>query len=635
MRKIVLLNLLVILTACTACYAQSSIFVRNNTWLDFSVTVIQNGTHVVPLGKWTQKAAFSRLWETDKEIFVTNRDTSTVPAGDTVYYEVTLWYNLSQVTLKFRLAGNPNGTQLAYAAKGPGFSDPWVSDGNFHQNSFTLAGRQMTIKYKPINDDTGQSRDLLFVIHENQPVQIDSVDFANPNVLNLMGYNIQMLPLGISGLPQAALRGDLMPGIISPWLDVMFFAEAFDPTPRTDHLIPAMQAAGFPYNSGILNDYFPFNGGVIIFSRWPIEATDDYDFLLCGPNAGDCFANKGIKYARINKLGKKYHIFGTHMDAGSDAQDLLAKNLQMAEMRDFIDVQNIPPNEAVLYGGDFNVSPTSGYNQYANMLDSLHPFLPYATGFFSSTMDRDTCHIIDHIWGSRKHLIPLRGTNQITSLRSIDDAMWDLSEYSDHRACYGRFTYPDISFEGGDTVLCPGENITYSVSSSIQVDYQWEKDGNAISGATSSTYSLTNAQPSDGGNYVSHVQYEVITGDSNDFLTPYFFPNGPDTVQADLALSFGQLIVDYNLCMGIGFAEELETEMRIWPNPARESLIVEWNETWGEGQAELWGLQGNSLAKWVLIPGKNNLKLKGIPPGIYLLKLNRGSQYACRRVLIE
>jgi hypothetical protein len=27
-------------------------------------------------------------------------------------------------------------------------------------------------------------------------------------------------------------------------------------------------------------------------------------------------ANKGIKYARVNKLGKRYHLFGTHMDAG-------------------------------------------------------------------------------------------------------------------------------------------------------------------------------------------------------------------------------------------------------------------------------------------------------------------------------
>ena len=61
------------------------------------------------------------------------------------------------------------------------------------------------------------------------------------------------------------------------------------------------------------------------------------------------------------------------MDAGSDQPDLDAKNSQMGEIRDFIAAQNIPENEAVIYGGDFNVSPIHIANQYTNMLDSLDP----------------------------------------------------------------------------------------------------------------------------------------------------------------------------------------------------------------------------------------------------------------------
>jgi sugar lactone lactonase YvrE len=54
------------------------------------------------------------------------------------------------------------------------------------------------------------------------------------------------------------------------------------------------------------------------------------------------------------------------------------------------------------------------------------------------------------------------------------------------------------------TVMATGSNLTY----------QWYKDGSAIPGATASTYSITNAQPSHAGTYLVRVSSGVISADS-------------------------------------------------------------------------------------------------------------------------
>ncbi|HHG83274.1 MAG TPA: hypothetical protein ENJ82_00870, partial [Bacteroidetes bacterium] len=599
-------------------WGQSSIWLRNDSRLILDVQLVHSGSLVPDSSKWNQLAGRQVNWQVDQEIYAIERDSATVPIGDSVISTLLLIANGDTAQLKLKLTGVNGGTELLYSVALPGQADVWQADGAFHEIQGIFAGKTVRLKYRPDADDANQDRDVRFVLHEIPEYALDSADFSNPNVLNLMSYNVQLLPLFIGGFSNN-LRAGYIPDKMNPFQDVVIIQEAFDPVARIPELTPGMQAQGFNYNSGILNNYFPFNGGVIIYSRWPIETTAEYDFALCGPNSGDCFANKGIKYVRINKLGKKYHVFGTHLDAGSGPDDLAAKNLQFAEMRDFIAAQNIPANEPVIYGGDFNVSPISSNNLYANMLDSLHPILPDYMGFHCSTMALDTGKIIDNCWADPRYLLPLEAENEIINLRSIEDDMWDLSELSDHRTCLGRFVYPDIQFEKLDTALCLGDTLFLSVSSDIFLTYQWFHDGQAIPFATGPSFQVYFQDTTATGQYTCQVSYSITRGMLTDPVNHLFFSNGPQTHVANLELALANIELD--MPCGVFVPEATFGQVSLYPNPAQNHLTLKLEHLPGRSDLTLRDFSGHVFLRKRGIQMKTELSLAGIPTGLYLLQL--------------
>ncbi|MEM7039918.1 MAG: T9SS type A sorting domain-containing protein, partial [Bacteroidota bacterium] len=419
---------------------------------------------------------------------------------------------------------------------------------------------------------------------------------------------------------------------IDPNVDVVVFQEAFDPFPRSQELVPGMEAQGFIYNSGILNDYLPFNGGVIIFSRFPIEATDEYDFLLCGPNSGDCFANKGVMYAKVNKLGKAYHIFGTHMDAGGATEDLVAKNLQFAEMRDFIAAQNIPSGEPALYGGDFNVSPLHGDNLFPNMLDSLDPLIPDYYGFQNSTMGTDTGRIIDNFWVDRRHLLPLELRNEIVTLRGIEDDMWDISDYSDHRTVLARFSFPDLAHSALDTTICTGDNYKLEVTGSgVPLTYQWMHNGLPIFGETNDHYWIAGADSADAGAYACRVQYLTDAGNLTDAVNQLFHPNGPENIVAEAMLGDWNIEVE----CPVAAVEAVFGRVDIYPNPVKDELRVEVGNLPGKTELEVRDIMGRVMLQKVMRQEQMTVEMGDFPAGTYLLRLKGKKGEMVRRLVVE
>lgn len=104
------------------------------------------------------------------------------------------------------------------------------------------------------------------------------------------------------------------------------------------------------------------NSGLAILSNFPILEKHTRPFKRRECAGFDCMSNKGILVAFIQIPGvpEPIAIFNTHMNSGiatsgvSTERSLTAHNLQMQEIRDFI---NSFPNEggALLYGGDFNM----------------------------------------------------------------------------------------------------------------------------------------------------------------------------------------------------------------------------------------------------------------------------------------
>ena len=601
----------------------------------------QSGTLTIASTEWNASDSTVRGWleTTGEEVLGFNRTNAAVPEGDTAYFNVNLNGDTDTLTIKTRLVGIAGGTTLDFTITGAGFSIPYFNDGLFHEVQTNLAGKDVVLKFKADNDDSNMNRNIRFAIHDLPVYELDQADFENPNVLNAMFYNIQMISFGVSGMPQASDRAALLPAQISEFQDVVCYAEAFDDGPRENDLIPAMETAGFPYRTEILNQPggivpFPVNGGVIIFSRWPIEAESEINFAECGQAAQDCLANKGVKYARVNKLGKPYHVFGTHMDAGGGTDDIYARRTQMAEIRDFIANSNIPENEPVIIVGDFNTAPTDSDDDYQAFLDTMSPIIPQHIGYFESNFSDELGNIIDHAWGDRTHLVPVTITNELVTIRSLDPVLWDISEFSDHRSNLGRYEYPDISKMGGDTLICPGQNLTLSVSTGYPVNFQWLKDGVELNGETNSELQFINALESQSGTYSCLVSYDVLYGDWGDTLTTFFYPNGPETVEARLNFEFGDVVIDDLLCR-VGVEDYENSVFTLFPNPANDALQVTLLENLPRAQMLIYDTNGKQVFSNFISNQSVIVDLSQFSSGLYFMELKFDQKVFHERFVIR
>jgi len=622
-------------------FAQSTFRVRNNTWQDFNVAVSQTGPTLIDNQYWSMdNDTVLGWWETNpSNVFTAARSSAVLALGEVANYEIRLQGAQDTLVLHMLLEGVANGTTMQYGISGPGFATPLTSTSGFNDVVTSLAGKSVFIRFIPDNEDTQLGRDVFFTIHDYPIYELAAQDFTNPNIMNVMFFNIQMLPFGVSGMGQPNDRASLLPAQISPYQDVVVFEEIFDNGPRQDHLIPAMTAAGFPYRTEVLNPNntflpIPWNGGVMIFSRWPIELEADYDFALCGQASQDCLANKGIKYARVNKLGKRYHIFGTHMDAGGEADDILAKRTQMGEIRDFIDVQNIPDGEPVIFGGDFNVAPTHELNLYQAMLDSIGPYIPHSTGYHNSTFSGPFGKIIDNSWGDRSHLVALESTQKIITMRSIEPVLLQLGEFSDHRCALGRFVFPDITMVNkGDTILCPGANYTLEMDSDIPVSYQWMKDGDELVGETASSLSIVNGLETQSGAYSCVVRYEVVYGNVDDALTQVFYPNGIDTVRSAFSYDFGQVTISQALCE-VGVGEVTLAAFNVYPNPTEGSITVRMANATASADLRVTDMMGRVVMQSTFTGNNLLVDMGQLPSGIYTVGITVGSHVAQQRLAL-
>jgi hypothetical protein len=139
--------------------------------------------------------------------------------------------------------------------------------------------------------------------------------------------------------------------------DVIVFEEAFDD--RARDILADLLAAEYPHQTSVLtgdhDGQQETNGGVFIVSRWPfvpfkvppnhLRESWDYVYDACsgsgwrclplvpGQCDPDCLANKGVKYVRVNKLGRIHHISGPRMRATIPGTSALGSD---EEMRSFM-----------------------------------------------------------------------------------------------------------------------------------------------------------------------------------------------------------------------------------------------------------------------------------------------------------
>ena len=616
---------------------QHKVSVQNNTSLDYNFQVVQAGNITLTANQYTIMSTQLTAYASGMDMLEFEPDTIMVP-GDTVDFIGTLTNGGDTVILQMRLVAGNSETEVFYSGIGNSFDLPWFSDNSFHGDTFSMQGSPLTFKFKRVLDTVDLDDDVLFAVQEDFLYSIDPADQSDPNVINVMNYNIQMTPIVSFNFFE---RATYFPPLISPNQDVVVVEEIFEDMTRVNDLTPAMEAVGFLYYTTVLNDTAlssvtsQTNGGVLIYSKWPIETEAEMKYANCSNNNSfDCLASKGVKYARVNKLGKIYHIFGTHMEAGGSAADVQIRMEQYGEIANFMDTMAIPTDEPVIFAGDFNTGPLDGV-EYDALRDSTNPIIPQHNGYFESTFSyADTGKIIDHVWGQADHLQPWESYNKVITFRSVDSVMWDIFDFSDHRTVLGRFVYPSIQPDPFvDTTLCANDSLTLSVGSIDPLNYQWTLDGVDIPGANASTYAISSPGAGSVGTYVCEVTNSTVYGDQGDVLSQIFFPNGPDTLVQTFSYTIAS--VGFQDSCGVGI-NEMEERANLFvvpmPNDGRFEILLQ--EINGYEILELYNNFGERISRRKVNSMSEFYDMPDLAAGIYVLRASGKANSTTVKILI-
>ena len=616
-------------------FGQCTVYFQNNTGKDFGVTIDQTGTDTLSTGEWMQISTSIYSWQTKAAVFSFHPDTVML-INDTVFFTTSLTNENDTISLKTRFVNN--GSNLtSFTVSVPGLIDSWHSDFSFYGGFFSFGSEVMEVKYRKEENPSTLQQEIIFGIQDTSDYHLLEEDFTNPNSINVMTYNVQLMPLVTGNYLE---RGSLLPSRLSPFQDVVVFEEAFSDSARNYYLHPAMIASGYIYYTTILNDTAlpnittTTNGGVIIYSKWPIELEKEKKYANCSNNSSwDCLASKGVKYAKINKLGKYYHVFGTHMEAGGSSSDIQFRMQQYGELRSFIDSQYISSNEAVIIAGDLNTSPKDGV-EFIAIQDSLEPIMPHHYGHYESTFSyADTGYIIDHVWCSANHLLPLESSNLVFTFRSLDSLMWGIFDFSDHRTVNGHYVFPEnVSVSFIDTILCFGDTVLMSLGVSDSLDFIWMLNGDDILGETSSSLTLIGSSPAISGDYNARVSNTLMLGGSNDPITKWFYPNG--LVSYIQSSNYDVASIYFQDPCGVGVLSNQRSRYIVYPTLNSGLLYVDIGDFEESVKMRIISLLGKEVlcldinsSRWV--------HLVGVPSGIYNINLEASGNMEVKKIIIK
>ena len=274
---------------------------------------------------------------------------------------------------------------------------------------------------------------------------------APRTTLDVLTFNAFLRPVLPDGQNERVpLMADALVGY-----DVLLLQELFSNWHRRQ-LLEALRTE-YPYQSRLLgrDSGLGQDGGVVVVSKWPIERQFQ---RLFGEDcaAEDCLAEKGVLYARINKEGRRIHIFATHLQAGADQEAL--RERQLSTIKRLIDQMRLPTDEPVLIGGDLNVdrfagARTGAFGEMIRILEAEHPLPPAGSWPHRPTMDPARNPLtdgplplyLDYVLYSEAHLRPVSAFNDVRPVAAAGRPL------SDHFAVHGHFVFEAASRspEGG------------------------------------------------------------------------------------------------------------------------------------------------------------------------------------------
>lgn len=123
-----------------------------------------------------------------------------------------------------------------------------------------------------------------------------------------------------------------------------------------DHELNQLLLPLYPYRTSPLSEILSENGGIIIFSKFPIEVEASKKFQEC--SGSDCFAAKGVVFARLRTDHGPVNVFATHLQAWTGPGPRRIREAQMQTLATFVQKQQLNGHEPTLLAGDLNTFGT-------------------------------------------------------------------------------------------------------------------------------------------------------------------------------------------------------------------------------------------------------------------------------------
>ncbi|MBU2897763.1 sphingomyelin phosphodiesterase [Vibrio hepatarius] len=413
--------------------ADTSIYILNNTPEDIDLTIVGQPSlwqkkNVGPLQpyKLTYVAELSR--------------NSGVKSGKK--YDIYTFLGETMLSLVIRLEGTFWGSNISYTLADP----DTIELGDLHTDRNIHASFKNSYQYYYKASYTGGYDKITLVIDKI----IESIPRRTENnSLSILTYNTWMLSyigkyMGVRDTLIASSR------MINN-NDVVFMQELFR-YENVQNIRWTMQNY-FPYTSNKLDGggSNTYDGGVLTFSKYPIVEQAQHIFANC--KGTDCSADKGILYTKIMKGRYPYHLFNVHLGAWNSQGHRNVRMLQISEIFSFINQLNLPSNEPIIIGGDFNIAKQKfplDFEQMKRVLNVIEPplegallysFDPYLNEHISYSDESDRERLDYLLFVDNGSIID--SSSKINLPRNFQEDMWGVWDLSDHFAVSAQFTVGD------------------------------------------------------------------------------------------------------------------------------------------------------------------------------------------------
>ncbi len=203
---------------------------------------------------------------------------------------------------------------------------------------FEIEGTEYKLIYGTFREDLDPTGDIIFSLSENEPESYhfdpDPEDLNDPKILNIVTYSPGILMPANSNDQEEIQRTAVTHLAMPKNMDFIVWQELFQPY-YGKRIMDSMQV-DYPYRTRILNSQgeipgILLSGGVAIVSKWPILEERELSFQDDGTSVVggiDELAEKGVLYAKIDKLGQIIHVFGTHTYGLREDNDAMGKWIQ-------------------------------------------------------------------------------------------------------------------------------------------------------------------------------------------------------------------------------------------------------------------------------------------------------------------